>query len=98
MASDESAVVLTGERAPESDGPSSLRVVRLAAIAADRGTTAIEPLGRIIDADALDVLLAPARSDGDGPSVERSFRYEGYRVEVDAERTVRLLDEPEPRE
>lgn len=98
MASDESVVVLTGEHVPESDEPLSLRVVRLVAIAADRRTTAIEPLGRIIDTDALDALFAPARSDSDGPSVEVSFRYEGYRVEVDAERTVRLLDEPEQRD
>lgn len=97
MVIDESSIVLTREHAPESE-PSSLRVVRLVAIASDREATDLEPLAQIIDTDALNALFSTARSRSDEHSAKVSFRYEGYRVEVDADGEVRLLDEPEQRD
>lgn len=91
MARDEPIVVLTGTYASDGDEPVSQCVVRLVSIATDRDPLELTPIGHVIDADALDALLSTSRASRDEPSVAVSFRYEGYRVEIDAVGTVRLL-------
>lgn len=97
MPNDEPAVILSGETMPERDEPLSLRVVRLVAIASDRGVTELEPLGRAIEPDALDALFSPTRLGHAENSVEASFHYAGFRVEIDTDGTVRLLEDIERR-
>lgn len=61
-------------------GSPSGAIIATVATAMDREPTALEPLGRCVDADALDSLL-----DGgaDGP-LSVSFSYQGLDVEIDA--------------
>lgn len=92
MPSDEPTVVLTGEYPPGSDERLAHCIVRLVAIATDREPTDLEPLGLIIDTDALDALFSAARECNDERLFEVSFRYEGFRVEVNADGTVRILE------
>lgn len=91
MAADESPVTLTEDRGRETDEPVSVRIARLVAVTSDREVSDLEPLGRVIDTDALEALFSP----GVGGNIEGSFRYEGYRVEIDADGTVRLREAAE---
>lgn len=83
--SDEPDAVLTGENSLQGDETVSNTIVRLVAIVSDREPFDLEPLGLIIDTDAFDALLAAARESNDERLVEVPFRYEGYRVEVNAD-------------
>lgn len=78
-----------------SDEPLSHRIGRLGAIATDQLVTELEPLGHAIDVDALDALFAPTRSKRAERSVGPALRYEGYRLDIEADGTVRLLVEPD---
>ncbi|WP_415382337.1 HalOD1 output domain-containing protein [Halosimplex sp. TS25] len=68
---------------PES---ASVAVYRAVAALANAEPESLDPLGRTVDTDALDALL-----DGSGDSACRvTFRYQGFRVEVAADDSVRL--------
>lgn len=74
-----------------SPEPMSLRIIRLVAIASDRTPTDLSPLGRVIDADAIDAIFDSQAVEGQGTSIELSFNYEGYRIEITANGTVKLF-------
>jgi len=75
--------------------PMSVYVVRLVAIASDVRPIDLDPLGRHVDAESLDRLFRPTSlADADG-SVSMTFAYEGYAVQIHADGTVRLLEEPD---
>lgn len=75
---------------PESDYPITARIVRLVAIASDRDPCDLRPLGEVIDTDSLDRLINSRTIGGRHVSIEMSIRYEGYRVEIDANGTVEI--------
>lgn len=54
----------------------------------------LSPFGRYIDPDALDDLFAVDGADGPHVDAALSFRYENYRVDVDADGLVRIRREP----
>ena len=81
----------THEYDPTGEESLSKVIVRLVAVATDREALALRPLGEVVDVDALDRLFA-AVDHSQVPAVA-SFRYEGFRVEVDGEGTVRLYEE-----
>lgn len=89
------SVVLSEEYDPSDDEPVSARIIRLVAVASDREATELEPLGQVIDVEALDELLDSRCLADPDVSVEISFRYEGYMVDIDANGTVSVLVEDE---
>lgn len=68
------------------------RVLEAVAVTSGIDPLELPPLYDVLDPDALDVLVV-SMSDG-----KLSFTYAGYRVEVDADGEVRLLEEPEQRD
>ena len=78
---------------PDSDESLPARIVRLVAVASDRNPIELEPLGHVIDADALGQLVGPRSGGTAKTEIEVSFDYEGYRVEIDANGTVCILVE-----
>lgn len=93
MAPDDRREATIAEYSRDDDEPISYSVTR--AIVTDQHVTKLQPLTRVIDADALDALFPPRRSDDDERWVKVSFTYEGFRVEIEADGTVRLLGDPE---
>jgi hypothetical protein len=68
----------------------SRRVVESVADAAGTGPTALPSLTDVVDPDALDALFAGDRANG-----RVTFRYAGYRVTVDADRRVSVVESVE---
>lgn len=87
-----STVVLAERYDPDGDRSVALHVVRLVAIASDRGPTELEPLSRSIDTDALNSLIDPRSASPRDGSVGISFRYEGYEVAIDADGVISLSE------
>lgn len=92
---DEPTVILTEEYDPDRREPISLRIVRLVAIADDREPMELDPLGQTIDTDALNVFFDSKSLSDPAVSVDISFRYGGYQIDIDANGTIRLLIEEE---
>ena len=84
-------VVLSEQYDPGNGVPMSVYVVRLVAIASDARPVDLDPLGRHVDADALDRLYGPALLADADTSVSVQFAYEGYTVVIEADGTVKLL-------
>ncbi|MFC6863998.1 HalOD1 output domain-containing protein [Halomicroarcula sp. GCM10025817] len=77
-------------RAETNDGAvdeASRRVVESVADAAGTAPTALPSLTDVIDPDALDALFAGDRTNG-----RVTFRYAGFRVTVDADRRVSVVE------
>ena len=89
----EPSVILSEEYDSERNEAVSLRVIRLVAIASDRQALDLDPLGYVIDTDALDRLLQSKGIDDPHTQIGVSFEYEGYLVEIDTNGTVRILVE-----
>ena len=84
-------MVVAGRYDPSSEDPISLRIIQLVGDASDREATDLEPLGDIIDVDALDAFLDLRPDDDPCPFIQISFAYEGYRIEIDGKGTVSVL-------
>lgn len=71
----------------------SVHIVLMVAIVSDRRSVELEPLGRRVDTDQLDMLFSPGFLPNADTSVSVTFDYEGYTVDVEPDGTVRLLAE-----
>lgn len=91
--SGEPAPTLSEEWDPALGEPITHRIVRLVAIVSDRTPGELSPLGETIDVDALDLLENPGSLADTDSSIEISFTYEGFDVEVDADGTVHVYAE-----
>ena len=86
-------VLLSETYDPARDGSLSGLIVRVVAIVSDQEGTDLEPLGRVIDAEALDRLVRSGSVGNPATPVEVSFSYEGFTIDIDAEGTVNVLVE-----
>lgn len=73
----------------------SSRIVRLVAVASGREPTDLEPLGNVVEPEALDRLLDSRSVEDPERGIAVTFIYEEYRVEIDADGTVSILVEDE---
>ena len=88
-------VLLTEDYDPDGGESFCARIVRLVAVAADRNPNDLTPLGRVIDADALERFVGSAITDKPKTGVALAFDYEGYRIDIEADGTVSILAEEE---
>lgn len=87
--------VIVEEYDPEVTEPMSVRIIRLVSIASDRSVTDLKPLGSVIDLEAIDDLLNSRLVEDPDVSVDISFPYEGYLVDIEANGTISILVEEE---
>lgn len=87
------APIIAEEYDPERTESISARIVRLVSIASDKAVSELEPLGRVIDLEAIDALLDSRSVEDPDVSVDVSFPYEGYRVDVEANGTITIFVE-----
>ena len=86
-------ILLSETYDPERDAPLSGLIVRLVAIVTDREGTELEPLGRVIDIEALERLVGSGARGTPWTPVEVSFDYEGFTIDIEADGTVSILAE-----
>lgn len=70
----------------------SLAVLEAVAAREERAPSALPPLHRAIDPDALDALFAPRIDDTARPGGRVTFPYAGYTVVITADGQVELCD------
>lgn len=86
----DSEVVLSEQYDHRSGVPISVHVVRLVAIASDRPSVELDPLGRHVSTDQLDTLFSSSFLPNAETSVSVTFTYEGYVVDIEDDGTVTL--------
>ena len=91
--SDNPTPLLSEEYDPTVGEQLSVRIVRLVAVASDRKTSELEPLGRTIDVEALGQLVNAWTFTDREATIEVSFDYEGYLVEIETNGTVNICVE-----
>ena len=93
--SDRPTVLVSEPYDRDRSEPVSTRIVRLVAVAADRAPTDLDPLGNVIDPEALDRLLDQPSVEDPDTAIDVTFHYEGFRIEVGADGTVSVLGSDE---
>jgi len=81
-----------GPTASDENRRISLAVVRAVADAKGTSPFEIQPLGSVIDTDALDSLVDSVVGSPRSDASAVRFDYEGYRVAVDADGTVEVSE------
>lgn len=86
----DSEVILSKQYDHRSGVPISVHVVLMVAIASDRRSMDLDPLGRHVNTDHLDMLFSPSFLADAETEVSVTFSYEGYVVDIEEDGTVSL--------